>query len=323
MEMARSRVQFGGMGRRKRPHHPGMVFHLVSRTHRREPWFTPQLRPAIVDLIHRMVGRTDAQLLAYAVMPNHLHLVLRQGRGELSGVMQPLLRRVALRVQRQHGFEGGVVERRFRDRSCMSPDHVRSAIIYTHLNPWRAGLCGDDLAYEWTSHRAYLPGADPTEFGIDKEVQGRVLELFAEHEHCTRDELCRRYLASLDWRMRMDRVAAGFQAADTADPLFLPAPTVAGDAAWARYFSADARGETDGDVPLPDLRDFLRGQLDRYEPGMMVTELRGSWLPRSTARLRANLIRAAAERGYRTGAIARFFDIAPQSVSRARYSRSR
>ena len=135
------------MGRRKRPYHPGTIFHLTSRTHRHEEWFDPGLRTTIVELIHRMVARTDAQLLAYAVMPNHLHIVLRQGRMELAQVMQPLMRRVALQVQRQHGFEGSVVERRFRDTACTTPDHVRMAIVYTHLNPWRAGLCGDDLSY--------------------------------------------------------------------------------------------------------------------------------------------------------------------------------
>ncbi|MFW6330926.1 MAG: transposase [Gemmatimonadota bacterium] len=83
-----------------------MVFHLVSRTHRHEPWFEPALRPGIARLIQDTTGRTDAELMAYAVMPNHIHVLLRQGYDELKDVMQPLLRRVAYRVQQYHGFEG-------------------------------------------------------------------------------------------------------------------------------------------------------------------------------------------------------------------------
>jgi len=310
------------MGRRRRPFHPGMIFHLASRTHRREAWFTAELRSVIVDLIRSTVARTDAQLLAYAVMPNHLHIVLRQGWMELAQTMQPLMRRIAVRVQRTHQFEGTVVERRYRDTPCVSPDHIRSAIVYTHLNPWRAGLCDDDLAYPWTSHAAYLPGADPTLYGIDPAAQEQVLELFADEPDLDRDQLAERYWAHVRWRMDHDRYLAALEVG--LPPTTLPpAPsTVAGDRAWLRIFSLPERGAPNGAMPLPDLRDFVRSLAASYDPGLLIGDLRGSWVPRSVARLRARLIRAAADRGFRTCELARFFAIAPQSVSRAKYDRA-
>jgi REP element-mobilizing transposase RayT len=298
-----------------------MIFHLVSRTHRREAWFTPELRSVIVDLIRSTVARTDAQLLAYAVMPNHLHIVLRQGVMELAETMQPLMRRVAIRVQRAQKFEGTVVERRFRDTPCTSPDHVRSAIVYTHLNPWRAGLCGDDLDYPWTSHAAYLPGADPAVFGIHPEAQERVLELFADEAHLLRDQLAVRYRAHIEWRMLQDRYLA---AVDAGHPVMPPPPaptTAAGDRAWHLLFAPNGTGTQGGDPPLPDLRDFIKNLISSHDPGLEIDELRGSWVPRWIAQVRARLIRAAADRGFRTGELARFFAIAPQSVSRAKYDR--
>lgn len=321
MDPPRTRSHLRAMGRRRRPYHPGMIFHLVSRTHRREALFTTELRSVIVDLIRSTVARTDAQLLAYAVMPNHLHIVVRQGWMELAQTMQPLMRRIAVRVQRAHQFEGSVVERRYRDTPCVSPDHVRSAIVYTHLNPWRARLCGDDLAYLWTSHAAYLPGADPTFFGIEPDAQQRVLELFADEPYLDRDRLAERYRAHVRWRMDHDRYLAALEAGrpSTALP---PAPsTVEGDRAWLRIFSLPERGAPNGATPLPDLRDFIRNLVTSYDLGLSIGELRGSWVPRSVARLRARLIRAAADRGFRTCELARFFAIAPQSVSRAKYDR--
>lgn len=299
-----------------------MIFHLVSRTHRREAWFTTELRSVIVDLILSTVARTDAQLLAYAVMPNHLHIVLRQGKMELARTMQPLMRRIAVRVQRAHGFEGSVVERRYRDTPCVSPDHIRSAIVYTHLNPWRAGLCGDDLAYRWTSHVAYLPGADPTHFGIDPEAQQRILELFADEPHLDRDQLAERYWAHVRWRMDHDRHLAALEAGHPPTALPPAPPTSEGDRAWLRNYSLPNQGLADGVAPLPDLRDFVRSLAASYDPGLTIGQLRGSWVPRSVARLRARLIRAAAARGFRTCELARFFAIAPQTVSRAKYDRT-
>src|SRR5690606_28499612 len=97
-----------------------------------------------------------AELFAYVIMPNHLHLVLRQGEEPLWRFMQPYLRRIAIQVQRTHEREGRVFERRYRDRYCADADHLRTAILYTHLNPIRAGLCSDPREYPWSSHLAWV-----------------------------------------------------------------------------------------------------------------------------------------------------------------------
>lgn len=296
-----------------------MVFHLISRTHRGEQWFTRGLRTQIAVLIQRTAERGDAQLLAYAVMPNHLHLVVRQGRSELAAIMQPLLRRVAHRVQRYHGFEGSVVERRFRDRMCKNAGHVREAILYTHLNPLRAGLCDADLAYPWTTQRAYLPGTDPALFGIDPHVQQMVLELFADDPGQSRDQLCGEYLRWLAWRIHQDesrKARAENWLVD--EPPSQPVATM-GDIAWRRYFVVGGLIESHAGAPLTDLRDFVRDELGRIAPGVTAEQCRGSHVSRRIARIRRRVFRAAAARGYRTGEIACFFDVSPQTVSRAKY----
>lgn len=308
------------MGRRKRPHAPGMVFHLVSRLHGREPLFAAGLRDEVAALIRRMIGRTDAELLAYSVMPNHLHVLLRQGRSTLGSIMQPLVRRVALRVQKAHGLEGTVFERRYRDRLCASADHVREALMYVHLNPYRAGLCGRDLDYLAATHRAYLPGADPEAWGIDPDSQLVVLQLFGQASARSRDDLCRDYLRWLDWRMRQksddDPVVGG-----SAGQLGGIPDSGPGNRAWRRHFGYAVRATGQPEEPeLPDLRDFVVNQLGTPKSAYSLDQLRGSWLPRDAARYRARVIRAAAVRGYRTGRLAEFFRISPSSVSMARHA---
>lgn len=296
-----------------------MIFHLVSRLHRREPWFVPDLRGEVASLIRRMIGRTDARLLAYAVMPNHLHVALRQGQTELGDVMQPLLRRVAHRVQVRHGFQGTVVERRYRDRLCRTADHARETVMYIHLNPWRAGLCDDDLAYPWMTQDAYLSGADPVSFGIDPHVQLSVLELFALGEERTREGLCRDYLRWLRWRMSHGRGStSGFADLDGLPPP--PPESLLATRAWRRHFAGCVQRQGNGPVRTrPDLRDYVMAQLPRLAPGYQLSDLRGSWLPRPAVRCRKRLIRAAAGRGYRTGKIARLLDISPTTVSLAKH----
>lgn len=300
-----------------------MIFHLVSRMHRAERWLVPPLRDEVSSLIRRMVERTDARLLAYAVMPNHLHVLLRQGESELETVMQPLLRRVAYRVQRYHGFQGRVVERPFRHRACACAAHAREALMYVHLNPWRAGLCDDDLAYPWTTAGAYLPGADPALFGIRPQAQLPMLELFASADRCSRQQLCRDYAIWLERRrnQRLPLDRPGHQT--TLDPPLTAPDPAPGDRAWSRHFAPAVQYDTR--IPtrnLPDLRDYVMGLLLHLAMGTTPDDLYGSWLPRPAARLRAQVIRAAAENGYRTGALARFFGVSPATVSTAKYDRS-
>ncbi len=288
-----------------------MIFHLTSRIHRREHLLVPAIRGEVTRLIRTMVGRTDAELLAYAVMPNHIHVILRQGPTQLSGIMQPLLRRVAHRVQAHHDFEGAVVERRYRDQLCATPEHVREAIVYVHLNPMRAHLCGDDLDYDWTSHCAYLPGISPADFGVDPIGQLPILALFAQSEGRTRAGLCGDYLAWLRYRIRQDKNPEER----------LPRPdTRAGDATWHQHFGQPVGSTFGAERALPDIRDFILAQLPRLAPGHTLESLRGSWLSRPAARSRGDLIRAAARRGYRTCRIAELFAVSPATVSIAKYA---
>lgn len=300
-----------------------MIFHLVSRIHRREHLLVPELRTTVAGLIATSIGRTDARLLAYAVMPSHVHILLRQGYSRLGVVMQPLLRRLAYRVQAYHGFEGTVFERRYRDRLCETPDHVREALMYTHLNPWRAGLCGDDLEYPWATQRAYLMGADSSQFGIQPHAQTRVLGLFALTDRVDRESLCHGYATWLQWRMSQDRAAEDDKPTAIApDPPLRP-NSCRGDSAWTLHFATgQAYGSSGRPEPLLDLRDYVATQLIGRPSGSTLQDLRGRRIPRRLVPLRRRLIRSAAEVGYRTTDVAAFFQVSPAAVSRARYARA-
>lgn len=296
-----------------------MVFHLTSRMHRRERWLVGGVREEVASHIHDVLGASDADLLAYAIMPTHLHVMVRQGPEPLETIMQPLLRRVAISVHAHHRIEGSVVERRYRDTMCRSPEHIREAFMYVHLNPWRAGLCGESLEFQWMTHSAYLPGADPTKFGIRPGPSLEVLQIFAQAESRSRDELCRDYLTWLDWRMEQDR--------EPVDPTQEGSGAVAepssfwGDRAWQSTFGGTWGDGWEGERGLPDLRDYALNQLAASAPGKTLDQLRGRDLSHADSRCRARIMGAAARRGYRTGAIARFFDVSPTTVSKAKRRR--
>jgi REP element-mobilizing transposase RayT len=311
------------MSRTPRSHLPGAVFHLTARTQGHEPWFTDAIRSRIVEFTAAAIGVSDAALLAYAIMTNHLHLVLRQGEWPLERVMQPLLRRIASLVQRATGREGHVFERRFRDRPCLDPDHVRSAIVYSHLNPVRAGLVSHPGGYQWTSHRAYRThGGGPACMVPALKVES-ALGLFSRREDACMDELRGSYASYVAWRLRCDRHHAAEKLGLVVGTPPPPPPFWSGDIWWSRTFTPlvhpTSRANHDGQVESmprrPDLRDIAKQTLAEHSPFADLERVRSNCKERVVVRLRSAMIHRMSDAGYSGRAMARYLRVSDQCVS--------
>lgn len=127
--------------------------HITARLQGGAKLFTEPLRHSVAEYICDAAQMAGVRVLALVIMPNHFHVVAKVGRVPLGWMMQRAMQRTALLVRRHHGGEGHVFGRSYWSCFCSNARYVRQAIIYTHLNPWKAGL-GEASDYEWTSHRA-------------------------------------------------------------------------------------------------------------------------------------------------------------------------
>ena len=310
-----------GMSRRERPHLPGSAFHLTARIQNREALLTAELRSRVITIIRDQLDFCDVELLAYAIMPNHFHLVIRQGGAPLWRFMQPIMRRTALLVQRTFDREGHVFERRYRDRACSNPFHLRNSAAYTHMNPVRAGLTTRPEGYAWTSHNAWLGQENAADGKVDPVALDRALPLFATAETRSLAELREDYRAFLAWRVAADRSGDS----DTVETL----PEVAcpafhhGDANWVRDFSrpwpalgGDGAASLATDAPKrPDLSDIARLAVAASEPGIDPALVRSRWGGLAYSRTRAAIILEAASAGYKGVQIADYLRISARAVS--------
>jgi REP element-mobilizing transposase RayT len=306
------------MGRNVRANLPGVAFHLTTRLQAREPLFLG-LERSVVELIAESTELARVPLLAYAIMPNHLHLVVVQGRSPLAGLMQALLRRAALLVARANKREGHVFERRYRDKPCLDPAYLRTAIAYVHLNPVRAGLCASPDACQWTSHRAYA--GDPVGPTYVPAGIHLGLGLFAESEREGCDGWHQSYLRFVTWRRAMDRyLESGGEEDAPAAPL---RPYAAGgDDHWVTYFDdAAARAHSMLADPAeaalrPDLATIAKTVLSA-ETGndMDLRCLRSGDRGRALVRVRREFIDRCLTAGYGNGQIARFLRVSTGVVS--------
>jgi REP element-mobilizing transposase RayT len=155
------------MPRRPRLDHPGALHHITARGIERRALFVDDYdRRSFVRSMERVFADTGTRCLAWALMTNHVHLLVETGAVPISTAMQRLLTRHAMRFNRRHARVGHLFQNRFRSDRVASERHLLSAIRYVHLNPVEAGIVPGVTAletYPWTGHAA-LMGARPNRF---------------------------------------------------------------------------------------------------------------------------------------------------------------
>lgn len=165
------------MPRRGRLHIPGGCYHLIGRGLERRYIFeeAPDKRDFLARL-GRCLGRYQAQCLAWAIMSNHYHLLLRAGTQPLSSLMSSLLSGYAGCYNRRHDRVGYVFQNRFKSILCEEENYMLELVRYIHLNPVRAGIVCELKQldrYPWTGH-AGIVGKNPYNW----HVTGELLRLF-------------------------------------------------------------------------------------------------------------------------------------------------
>ena len=116
---------------------------------------------AFLGLLADLPQRFGVEVHAYALMPNHFHLLVRCPRAGLGRAMQHLSSRYARWLNARRRWDGPVFRGRYLNRVVEDDAYRAHLLAYLHLNPVAAGLVKSADQGRWTSHRAYL-GLDST-----------------------------------------------------------------------------------------------------------------------------------------------------------------
>lgn len=144
--------------------HPGSLHHVMSHGAGDERVLGAcSDRASFLARLDFLAAVMDFRIYAWALMPNHFHLLIEVGAHKLHEIMHRLLGGFSLSYNRRHEHRGHVFMSRFKSILVCKDDYLYELIRYIHLNPLRAGLVGNlsDLAhYPWTGHRAMISGSE-------------------------------------------------------------------------------------------------------------------------------------------------------------------
>lgn len=134
-------------------------------------YFNQLGKPPIISKKQRKPRKLLVEILAFCLMPNHFHLLLKQRReGGLVCFMQKLGTGYTNYFNKKHDRVGGLFQGRFKAVHVDQQQHFDFLLYYIHLNPldlmepgWRNGEIKNYQkaiislsSYRWSSHLDYL-----------------------------------------------------------------------------------------------------------------------------------------------------------------------
>lgn len=139
---------------------PGVTQHVIQRGNNRTACFTGDAdRRFYLRCLSDSVVRRGCEVHAYALMDNHVHLLVTPSvAGAIGAMMQDVGRRYVRVFNTLHGRTGTLWEARYRSSLIDSENYLLTCQRYIELNPVRAGLVPDPAAYPWSSHSHYAAG---------------------------------------------------------------------------------------------------------------------------------------------------------------------
>lgn len=128
--------------RRARNSIPGQVYLVTFNTYQRQEIFRGyEHAVCLARCLYGLSLWRNTQLLAWVLMPDHMHLLVRVSeKDSLQAVVQKLKSNTAREIKSFDMDIGQVWATAFHDRALRKDEDIRDVARYIVLNPVRAGL---------------------------------------------------------------------------------------------------------------------------------------------------------------------------------------
>jgi REP element-mobilizing transposase RayT len=177
------------MARQPRDDAPGVAHHVMLRGVERRLIFLDDLdRADFLDRLAKLALELGFLILAWVLMPNHVHLVVRSAHASISRLMARLGTGYARRFNERHERVGHLFQNRFRSRRVVDDTDLMGLVLYVIRNPLEAGLVSDRAALEnfrWCGLGALLGRRHQLPF----EAVAETLALFDADPRCARERI--------------------------------------------------------------------------------------------------------------------------------------
>lgn len=133
---------------------PGQPHHIIQRGNNSQPIFLDdEDYRSFLDWLRQAAREYKVSVHAYALLPNHLHLLATPADTTgLAKAMQWVGRKYVPYFNQKHGRTGTLWQGRFRTSVIDAGNYLLTCSRYIETHPVREQLAGSPQEYHWSSH---------------------------------------------------------------------------------------------------------------------------------------------------------------------------
>jgi len=174
------------MSRPLRIQYPDAHYHVTCRGNEQRAIFrNPEDQKVFFRLLARSVNIFEVRLLAYALMPNHFHLLVCTPKGNLSEFMRHFNISYTGSFNRKYRRSGHLYQGRYKSFLIDADDYLLEVSRYIHLNPLRM-KSKEPIETRWrnllSNPSTSLPGYLNSERRTDFVHYAAILAYFGEND---------------------------------------------------------------------------------------------------------------------------------------------
>ena len=143
---------------------PGHIYHVYNRVIGKELMFYHDRNYQYFLKKYFQFMSIHLDTLAYCLLPNHFHLLIRVLENADLDAMHNDFRRFFISyskaINRQEDRKGSLFMKPYKRKKVDSNEYLGNITAYIHLNPWLHVKSQDYQSYPWSSFQSYLSRQD-------------------------------------------------------------------------------------------------------------------------------------------------------------------
>ncbi|MBS4536477.1 transposase [Clostridium sp. D2Q-14] len=135
------------------------IYHIMVRGNEKRNIFIDKWdKMKFINILKQIKYEEDYDLFAYCIMPNHVHIIIKESTSGISHIMRRINTIYAQYFNYKYDRVGHVFQDRFKSEVIENDTYLLCAIRYIHNNPVRANIVKVPMDYSWSSYKDYING---------------------------------------------------------------------------------------------------------------------------------------------------------------------
>lgn len=144
------------MPRRAREKSESGIYHVILRgTNKQEIFHDEEDNKRFIETLEKYKKISNLIVYGWCLMGNHLHLLIGQGKEELSVTMKRIGVSYAWYYNWKYKSTGHLFQDRYKSEKVDDDEYLLTVIRYIHKNPIKAGIAKEAIDWKWSSCRGY------------------------------------------------------------------------------------------------------------------------------------------------------------------------